>query len=128
MYDLDELKEGGFIASEMKSSGYNIPVLRAVPYSEDDLSAPGAFTAKEIEAAAAKIALTSAKDLRISGYTVTELLAGGYTSFEIKKGGYNISYLKANGFSTDQQLLDLVFSQRELDAAAAKGNLSLIHI
>ena len=107
----------------MKSSGYNIPVLRAVPYSEVQIT--DAFTAKELAAAQAKIDLTNAYTLRVNSYNVTELLAGGYTTLEIKEGRYNIPEFVIAGFTSTEQLLSLGFIQTAIDAGVAKVNSTL---
>lgn len=116
-----ELKEGGYLALELKAAGYSAGELKDAGFSAIDLKNAG-FTAEELRyagftALALKNAGFSAKDLKIAGFTAGELKKAGFTINELKQAGFSAEDLLAAGFSPSE-LAKAGFSAEDIANAA----------
>ena len=119
-YSVAELKEYGFVSSELrgiytvkdiKEQGFSLEELRAGGFPEHAVLAVDGRSTKELRKAGYVAAV-----LRKIGFVLYELAAGDYTATELKQALYGALELKEVGFSAGH-LREAGFTSKQLRAA-----------
>ena len=125
----EALRDVGFTASELLSSGFVLAELRIGGFTADGLRLAGlrAIELREAGFSASELRIGgfSAKDLRTAGFSPLDLKIGGFSARNLKEIGLSAVELKANGFTAEElregafppAVLKPLFTARQLRTA-----------